>query len=99
MSVTIDFEPGLQERAEQILGKIGMSFSDAVKLFTRQVIIRNSFPIELKAPAKEPRYIEDMTEEELDALLQEGVRQVEAGLVISAEDFERELREEYGINI
>ena len=35
-------------QAEEILASIGMSTSDAMRLFLKQIVIRGEFPIELK---------------------------------------------------
>jgi len=43
----------LKHDSEIILGKLGMSMSDAIRLFLNQVTMRNEFPIELKIPNKE----------------------------------------------
>lgn len=77
----VEIEPTLKRQAEEILSKIGLSFSQAVNLFTRQIVLRREFPIELNVPVKKPRSLEDMTEEEFDAMIQEGFDDIEAGRV------------------
>jgi len=42
--------PEVKGQAEEILASIGMSTSDAMRLFLKQVVIRGEFPIELKVP-------------------------------------------------
>ena len=44
--------PEVKGQAEEILASIGMSTSDAMRLFLKQVVIRGEFPIELKVPNK-----------------------------------------------
>jgi len=39
-----------KEQAAEALNSIGMSVSDAVRLFLRRVVIEQTFPIELKVP-------------------------------------------------
>lgn len=39
-----------KEQAAEALNSIGMSVSDAVRLFLRRVVIEQAFPIELKVP-------------------------------------------------
>jgi DNA-damage-inducible protein J len=43
----------LKNDSEQVLQRLGMSVSDAIRLFLTQVSLRNEFPIELKIPNKE----------------------------------------------
>jgi len=40
--------PDVKGQAEEILVSIGMSTSDAMRLFIKQIVIREEFPIELK---------------------------------------------------
>lgn len=39
-----------KRQAEAVLDSIGLSMSEAVRLFTKQIAVRNEFPIELKVP-------------------------------------------------
>ena len=96
MSTVIQIEPELMKQAEDVLGKIGMTFSQAVNLFTRQIVLRRSFPIELNVPDDVPVSLESMTDEELDAFIHEGIDDVEAGRTVPAEAVRREMAKEYG---
>ena len=49
----IRVEDDIKAQATQVLTAIGMSVSDAVRLFLRRVVIEQSFPIELKVPNAE----------------------------------------------
>lgn len=40
----------LKHDSELVLAKLGMSVSDAIRIFLTQVSLRNEFPIELKVP-------------------------------------------------
>jgi DNA-damage-inducible protein J len=42
--------PKVKGQAEEVLASIGMSTSDAMRLFLKQVAIRGVFPLELKVP-------------------------------------------------
>ena len=42
----------LKQNAEQVLTEIGMSMTEAIRLFLTQVSLRQEFPIELKTPNK-----------------------------------------------
>ena len=45
--------PEVKGQAEKILASIGMSTSDAMRLFLKQIVIRGEFPLELKVPNQE----------------------------------------------
>lgn len=42
--------PDLKKQAESVLAAIGMSSSEAIRLFYQQISNRNEFPLELKVP-------------------------------------------------
>jgi DNA-damage-inducible protein J len=42
--------PKVKVQAEEVLNSIGMSTSDAMRLFLKQVAIRGTFSLELKTP-------------------------------------------------
>jgi len=43
-------EPALRVRAEAILGKLGLSASDAIRLFYAQIALRDGLPFALRLP-------------------------------------------------
>jgi DNA-damage-inducible protein J len=42
--------PALKHNAERVLDKIGMSMTEAIRLFLTQISLRQEFPLELKIP-------------------------------------------------
>ena len=51
----IRVEDDIKEQATQALTAIGLSVSDAVRLFLRRVVIDQAFPLELKVPNAQTR--------------------------------------------
>ncbi len=49
----IRVDDDIKEQATQALSSMGMSVSDAVRLFLRRVVIDQAFPLELKVPNAE----------------------------------------------
>lgn len=99
-SFTIDINVDLKDSADKILDSIGLSFPQAVDLFLRQMVLRNAFPVDLRARERDDfplPCIDDMTEEELDALIQEAMKEFEAGRGISSEAIKEEMAKRYGI--
>ena len=109
ISYVIELEPKIYEQAENIFNKMGLSYSQAVDLFTRQVILHNEIPFRLSIPVKaenlpedDPellkkygiRYFEDLTDEECDAMLQQAYEDHKAGRFYSLEEAEKMLEEE-----
>jgi DNA-damage-inducible protein J len=52
-SINVRIEPALKERAEQIFAALGVSTSDAVGMFLRQVVLRRGMPFDLSIPNAE----------------------------------------------
>ncbi|VAX05946.1 hypothetical protein MNBD_GAMMA26-638 [hydrothermal vent metagenome] len=44
--------PDIKAQAEEVLASIGLSSSEAIRLFFKQIAIRKEFPLELKVPNK-----------------------------------------------
>jgi addiction module RelB/DinJ family antitoxin len=42
--------PDVKGQAEEVLASIGMTTSDAMRLFLKQIALRGEFPLELKTP-------------------------------------------------
>lgn len=53
LHVRVDDET--KERATVALGAMGLSVSDAVRLFLRRVVVDQAFPLELRVPNAETR--------------------------------------------
>ena len=51
----IRVDEDIKEQATQALTAMGLSMSDAVRLFLRRVVIDQAFPLELKVPNEQTR--------------------------------------------
>lgn len=51
----IRVDDDIKEQATQALTAMGLSMSDAVRLFLRRVVVDQSFPLELKVPNAQTR--------------------------------------------
>ncbi len=48
-------EPGLKKDAEQVMADIGLSPTEAIRLFYRQVTLNDGLPFEVRIPNAETR--------------------------------------------
>ncbi len=88
-------EPEVKEKAEMILGTLGIPASNAINMFYKQIILTGGIPFELKIPT-----ILDaskMSTEELDYELQKGFDDIYEGRVKSADVVFEELSKEYNL--
>ncbi|MBQ7577901.1 MAG: type II toxin-antitoxin system RelB/DinJ family antitoxin [Synergistaceae bacterium] len=108
-SYVVELEPEIYERAENILNQMGLSYSQAVDLFTRQVILHNEIPFKLSVPVQDEKlpdddpevlkkysipFIDNMTDEEFTTYMQKAYDDHKAGRYYSLEEAEKILEEE-----
>ena len=86
-------EPEIKEQAEQILGELGLSASNAITMFYKQIILHNGLPFEVKLP-EHPLDISRMTEDEIREKLEKAYAEVKAGNTIPAEQVFSEILDE-----
>jgi DNA-damage-inducible protein J len=59
--ITARIEPKLKARAARVLAAVGVSTTDAITMFLRQVVLRNGIPFEVRLPnAETKRAIEEL---------------------------------------
>lgn len=92
-------EPEVKEQAEQILSCLGISMSNAVGMFLKQVILQGGMPFEVKLPPH-PLDVSKMTKKEFDAELQKAWEQRGEGTPIEdvIKEFEDELQDNNNAN-
>lgn len=90
-------EPDLKQQAENILSTLGITASNAITLFYKQIILQKGLPFEVKIPAEKPIALQQLTDEELRHELELGLADVESGRVVPAEKVFEEMKREYGI--
>ncbi len=89
-------EPDVKEQAESILAALGIPASNAITMFYKQIILQKGLPFEVKLP-EHPLDIGQMTAAQLDAELEKGYADYQAGRTIPAEQVFAEIRKEYGV--
>ena len=90
-------EPDLKEQAETILAALGIPASNAITMFYKQIILQKGLPFEVKLPSARPLDITALDEEELDAELEKGFADIEAGRTRDAKGVFDEIRRDYGV--
>src|ERR1700722_12904218 len=53
--ITARIEPKLKARAARVLATVGVSTTDAITMFFRQVVLRNGIPFEVRVPNVETK--------------------------------------------
>ena len=89
-------EPDLKSQAEAILSALGISTSNAITMFYKQIVLQKGLPFEVKLP-EHPLDISRMTEEQLDTELEKGYEDAQAGRTISMAQAFANIRKEFGV--
>ena len=90
-------EPDLKEQAETILAALGIPASNAITMFYKQIVLQKGLPFDVKLPANAPVDISTLDEEALNAELEKGLADLEAGRTRDAKSVFDDLRRDYGV--
>ncbi len=93
-NVAARVEPEIKEEAEAILAQLGISASNGINMFYRQIILWRGLPFRPSVPASRPISLAEMTKEEFDAKMARGLAQAKAGEGVPADEFFASLRQE-----
>jgi len=89
-------EPDVKEQAESILNALGIPASNAITMFYKQIILQKGLPFEVKLP-EHPLNVSQVTAAQLDAELEKGYADYQAGHTGPAKQALSEIRKEYGV--
>lgn len=93
-NVVARVEPEIKEEAEAILAKLGLSASNGINMFYRQIILWNGLPFRPAVPFNRPVSLDEMTKEEFDAKMARGLAQAKNGEGVPADEFFKSLEKE-----
>ena len=68
----VRIEPDVKEQAEKVFDGLGISMSNAVGLFLKQVVINQAIPFELKLAPVKIKSVDTLTEVEFNAEIEKG---------------------------
>ncbi len=80
-----------------MLNQLGVSMSNAIGFFLRQVVLQRGIPFDMKIPADQPLAMGDLSGEQLGAEIERGFRDLAAGKVIPADRLVEDLHRDYGL--
>lgn len=67
-----EIQPDVKEQAENILSALGISASNAINMFYKQIIFYNGIPFDVSLPTEKLLSIGNLSKKELDAELDKG---------------------------
>jgi DNA-damage-inducible protein J len=90
-------EPEVKEQAEGILSSLGISASNAINMFYKQIILNRGIPFEVKLPSTKPIDISQLSEAEMNAELEKGYADIMEGKTKPAKQVFADIRKDYGL--
>lgn len=63
-SMNIRIEPKLKKEVEEVLTDLGLTISEAVTIYLKQIVFTNSIPLEIKRPKYSKDFLEAIAEAE-----------------------------------
>ncbi len=88
-------EPETKEKAEAILGMLGIPASNAINMFYKQIILTGGIPFELKVPSLVD--VSKLSDKELEVELLKGIDDINEGRVKSVDEVFREIEKGYNL--
>ena len=76
-NVNVRIQQDVKQQAEAILEKIGLSRAVAIDMYYRQIIMNDGIPFPVKIPSVPVR--DEMTDEQVDVMMQTGLKQAKEG--------------------
>ena len=93
----VRIEPDVKEQAESILTALGIPASNAINMFYKQIILQRGLPFEVKMPAVRPLDTSVLTDAQMDAELEKGYADMQAGRTKSVKSAFADIRKDYGL--
>ena len=85
------------EKAESILSALGIPASSAINMFYKQIILQRGLPFEVKMPSVRPVDVSALSEAQMNAELEKGYADMQAGHTRSAKSVFADIRKDYNL--
>ena len=90
-------EPDVKEQAEGILAALGIPASNAINMFYKQIILQRGLPFKVKMPSARPVDVSALSEAQMNAELEKGYADMQAGHTRSAKSVFADIRKDYNL--
>ncbi|MDR1816408.1 MAG: type II toxin-antitoxin system RelB/DinJ family antitoxin [Clostridiales Family XIII bacterium] len=90
-------EPDVKMQAEAVLFDLGITMSNAISLYLRQIALHRGLPFDVKLPRQAPPAIEALSASQFDAEIEKGLTDVKAGRTRKASDVHADMTKKYSL--
>lgn len=88
----VRIEHDIKEKTEEILSKLGISASNAINMFYKQIILQQGLPFEVKLPSEKITDISQLSEKKLNEKLEKAYEDMLKGRTRNAKDVLSDIR-------
>lgn len=89
-------EPNVKIEAEAILSELGITTSNAINIFYKQIILQGGLPFSVKLPPH-PVDVDNMSQTQFEIEIEKGINDVDKGNIKSADVVFSNIHKKYGI--
>lgn len=95
-TLNLRVNPTVKQQAEDVLKQLGIPMATAIDMYLRQITLTGGIPFSLSLP-KTPAVLnaDTMTDEQLHAALQMGIKEVQNGSTVDAQSAFAQFREQH----
>lgn len=93
--IFVRVDEDVKNKSESILKQLGISMSSAFNMFLNQIILCNGLPFDVRLP-REPIATGNMSEEQIEELIQDGVDSCKEG-TFTKEEVDTYFEEKYDL--
>ncbi len=90
-------EPEVKEQAENILSALGVTASNAINMFYKQIILHNGIPFDVTLPTNRPLDLSSLSSDDLSEELKKGYEDMKDGKTKPAKEVFANIRKDNGI--
>ena len=90
-------EPNIKEQSEAILNNLGLSMSNAIDMYLRQIVMNKGIPFEVRMNINTPVAMGALDKEEFDAEIAKGLDDIRAGRTFTAAEVRAEMERDFGL--
>ena len=93
----VRIEPDIKEQAENILSVLGVSASNAINMFYKQIILHKGIPFDVAIPANKLLDLSSLSPDEISEELEKGYMDMKAGKTKPAKEVFADIHKDFGI--
>ena len=93
--IQVRVDRDLKNEMDVIFNSLGLDTSTAIRMFLKQVERRRGLPFDVVAPSKKPLVYESLSQEQINAELDEGQEDLNAGRVMPSGQVRKNMQRKY----